>query len=147
GCGVNGRICPSHHLTICPLIGGPQLCAAPVPGPEASNGVLVAVSIMNSPLFGLFRRISPLIPAPYSFWKSGRNATLSNSDDELKSIPIPSRFVPRLVVIRMTPFAAWEPYSAAAPAPLSTLIDATSFGLMSLIPVPRSRSYTHPTSL
>src|SRR2546427_675733 len=69
---------------------------------------------MNSPLFGLFRRISPLIPAPYSFWKSGRNATLSNSDDELKSIPIPSRFVPRLVVIRMTPFAAWEPYSAAA---------------------------------
>ena len=102
---------------------------------------------MNSPLFGRFRRIKSLMPEPYSFWKSGRNATLSNSEDELKSIPIPSCFVPRLVVIRMTPFAAWEPYSAAAPAPFRTFTDATSVGLMSLIPVPRSRSYTQPTSL
>ena len=62
-------------------------------------------------------------------------------------MPMPSRFEPRLVVIRMTPFAACDPYSAAAPAPFKTLSDATSFVLISLIPVPRSRSYTHPTSL
>jgi hypothetical protein len=51
-------------------------------------------------------------------------------------IPRPVVERPRLVVIRMAPLAAREPYSAAAFGPFSTVIDSMSFGLMSCTAFP-----------
>src|SRR5258708_17013056 len=44
---------------------------------------------------------------------------------------LPAR--PRLVVIRMTPFAAWVPYSVPAEGPFTISMLAMSFGSMSSI--------------
>ena len=55
---------------------------------------------------------------------------------EFIEIPNPLPFVPFLVVINTTPFAALEPYNAAALGPFNTEMDSISSGLMSVIPPP-----------
>ena len=51
----------------------------------------------------------------------------------LELMVTPNPFLPLafFVVIRMAPFAALEPYNAAAAGPLSTVMEATSSGLIS----------------
>jgi hypothetical protein len=49
-------------------------------------------------------------------------------------MPLPAS--PLLVVIKMTPLPAREPYKAAALGPLSTEIEAMSSGLMSWAALP-----------
>ncbi len=44
---------------------------------------------------------------------------------------MPFLLLPFLVVIMIAPWAALEPYSAAAAGPLSTFIDSTSAGFIS----------------
>ena len=55
---------------------------------------------------------------------------------ELIVIPNLEPFWPFLVVTKITPLPALEPYNAAALGPLRTVILSTSLGLMSLIPPP-----------
>ena len=45
--------------------------------------------------------------------------------------PIPFLPLADFVVIKIAPFAALEPYNAAAAGPLSTVMEATSSGLIS----------------
>ena len=59
--------------------------------------------------------------------------------------PNRSDLLPFFVVIKITPLPAREPYNAAALGPLSTEIDSTSLGLISVIPPPDTwLSYTLP---
>src|SRR5690554_2449592 len=53
-------------------------------------------------------------------------------------MPVPSRDAPDLVVIRITPLAALDPYSAEAAPPFNTDIEAISSGLISPSPLPIS---------
>ena len=54
-----------------------------------------------------------------------------------------SLLLPVFVVISITPLPALDPYNAAALGPLSTEIDSTSFGLMSVIPPEVTWHYKH----
>ena len=63
---------------------------------------------------------------------------LSHENEVLTSVLARAPVEPFLVVIMMTPFAARDPYRAAAFGPFSTDMVAMSAGLMSLIALPRS---------
>src|SRR5690606_15956022 len=104
-----------------PSISGPQLSSTPsrIPPPFPSTKA-------NSPEF----------PCPYFCWNLGRTRGSSNVTPALTLTPIPRLFLPDLVVITITPFAALEPYKAEAFAPFNTVIDSTSSGLIKEAPLP-----------
>src|SRR3978361_629614 len=82
---------------------------------------------------------TPPHPCPNCFCWSGSLPTT----DQLNELEKPTTSFPALpflVVMRMAPFFATEPYSEEADVPFSTVMDSMSLGLISVIPLPKSCS-------
>src|SRR5690606_9509972 len=118
---------PDHQCrTSRPSSGPVQFASVPV----------VPLKPSTVPLHPSAYQVAPPDPPPWVFWNPGSTNGFSNVVLKLRSTPMPLLPEPFRVVIRITPLAAREPYSAPAFAPLSTLMLAILLGSISEMPPP-----------